>query len=246
MTREFSHTYYLAAGECDAQRRMPVTLLVGRLIEIASLHANSWGVGYRDLITDDCGWVLSRLTVEMQSTPEVDRDYTITTWVETYNRHYSQRCFEVTDTATGTTLGYARSIWMVLDIKHRTAVDVTRLESLRDKACDRPCPIAPQSRLSPIATPTRTSTYTVRYTDCDFYRHMNTVRYVELLMNQFDLSFHDNHTLSRLELTFVRETQYNTSLTVLIDDSEASDVKLQLDDSQGTTHLRARMMFGNV
>lgn len=243
MEKQFSKTFYLAAGECDAQGRMPVTLLVSRLIEIASLHANSWGVGYRDLITDQRGWVLSRLTIEMTEWLTVDRDYTIVTWVETYNRHYSQRCFEVIDTLSGTTLGYARTIWMVLDIEHRVGVDITALESLRDKACDRPCPIAPQSRLRPITAATRTTHYMVRYADCDFYRHMNTVRYVELLINQFDLSFHDNHPLQRLEMAFPGETRYGTELSVVMDESEPTDVRVQLDDSEGATHVRARLVF---
>lgn len=243
MEKEFSKSFYMSAGECDARRQMPVHLLVSRIIEVATLHANSWGVGYRHLIESGQGWVLSRLTLEMDEWPQVDTCYSLTTWIESYNRHYSQRCVMVTDDATGRVLGYARTIWMVIDIAARTGVDISELQYISANVNDRPCPIAPQSRLRPIAAPTRTATHTVTYTDCDFYRHMNTVRYVELLMNQFPLSFHDNNVVRRLELVFSAETRYGTALSVLLDESEPLDVKAQLDDADGATHLRARMVF---
>lgn len=246
MEKEFSKTFYMSAGECDPRRRMPVPLLVSRIIEVATLHANSWGVGYRHLIENGCGWVLSRLTLEMEEWPAVDTDYRLTTWIENYNRHYSQRCMEIADAATGRTLGYARTIWMVLDMRARTSVDISQLEYISANVTDRPCPIAPQSRLRPITAPTRETMHLVSYTDCDFYRHMNTVRYVELLMNQFDLSFHDKHDVHRLELAFTSETRYGTNLHVKLDESEANDVKAQLDDAEGTTHLRARVVFNEI
>ena len=113
-TREF----FLTAGECTPQKEMPLPLLVSRLIEVATEHANIWGVGYAKLIELNQAWVLSRVTVEMTDYPRVNENYTIRTWVEGYNRYFSQRNFEIVD-AEGKTLGYARTIWLVIDSEKR-------------------------------------------------------------------------------------------------------------------------------
>ena len=62
---EFSHSYQLTAGESDAEGRMPITLLTERIIQVATEHANSLGIGYDALIKKNIGWVLSRLSLEM-------------------------------------------------------------------------------------------------------------------------------------------------------------------------------------
>ena len=73
--KQFYKDYYLAAGECNPQGEMPLTLLMTRIIEVATFHANSWGVGYARLIQDNQVWVLSRVTIEMTSYPKVNTNY---------------------------------------------------------------------------------------------------------------------------------------------------------------------------
>ena len=57
ITPEYTHTYLLTAGECNAQGIMPVTLFAARVIEVATFHANGLGVGYDRLIADGLAWV---------------------------------------------------------------------------------------------------------------------------------------------------------------------------------------------
>ena len=141
----FSKTYYLAAGECNPQGELPLTLLMTRIIEVATLHANSWGVGYARLIQDNQVWVLSRVSIEMTVYPKVNENYSITTWIEDYNRHFSQRNMRIDD-AEGNPLGYVRTIWMVIDMNTRASVDISQLGYIRENVSDLLCPIEPISR----------------------------------------------------------------------------------------------------
>ena len=59
----FNSHYNLTAGESDAHSLMPVTLMVERIIEIATRHANSLEVGYEQLKNAGVGWVLSRMSL---------------------------------------------------------------------------------------------------------------------------------------------------------------------------------------
>ena len=238
--KEFSMTYYLAAGECNPQGELPLTLLMTRIIEVATLHANSWGVGYERLIRDNQVWVLSRVTIEMNENPKVNTNYKLTTWIEDYNRHFSQRNMRIDD-ENGRPLGYVRTIWMVIDMNTRASVDIEKLGYIRENVSDIPCPIEPQSRLRPIEQGHAVD-YTFGYMDCDFNRHVNTVRYLSLLMNMFDMDCYDHYFIRRMELSFIKETHYGETAQFVIDDSDSMESHMSIT-IDGDDHVRARFLW---
>ncbi len=243
MIKEFSNTYFLSAAECNPQGEMPMQLLMERIIEIATLHANSWGVGYARLIEDNQVWVLSRVTTEMTQYPKVNESYTLVTWIEDYNRFYSQRNMEILN-HEGKTIGYARTIWMVINFTTRESMDISKLSYISENVTPHPCPIAPQGRLRTVSAPTRVSEHKFLYTECDFNRHVNTTRYLELLMNQFPLDFHDNNLVHRLEMAFIKETTFGETVNVNIDESEPLDCFISIDNGN-VSHCRARITFAS-
>lgn len=240
MIKVLSKKFYLAAGECNAEGEMPVQLLVTRLIEVATEHANTWGVGYARLIEDNHAWVLSRVVTEVTRYPRVNTHYTLTTWIEGYNRHFSQRNFELTD-EDGNTLGYARTIWMVIDLSTRSGVDFNQLSYICENVIERPCPIEPATRLRPVEA-VRSAMHCFGYVDCDFNRHVNTVRYIDMLLNRFSLEHHDTHIVQRLEMAFVSESHYGQEAIVLVDDRDSADCRMEID-IDGTAHVKARLVF---
>lgn len=212
-----------------------------RIIEIATMHANSWGVGYARLIADNQGWVLSRVTIEMERYPQVNEEYTITTWIEDYNRHFSQRNMEFRD-KDGAVIGYARTIWMVINFSTRESVDISKLSYISENISPHPCPIAPQGRLRPIVEG-KVTPYTFGYVDCDINRHVNTVRFLDLLLNVFTLERYDTHMISRLEIAFVKEARYGEAVDVVLNDATADDCLMSINGKDGVCHVKARVMF---
>ena len=227
--KQFYMDYYLAAGECNPQGEMPLTLLMARIIEVATFHANSWGAGYARLIQDNQVWVLSRVTIEMNAYPKVDTNYRLTTWIEDYNRHFSQRNMRIDD-AQGNPLGYVRTIWMVIDMSTRASVDISQLGYISDKVSDLPCPIEPMSRLRPIEEG-HALDYTFGYMDCDFNRHVNTL---------FDMDCYDHYFIHRMEISFIKETHYGETCQFVIDDTDPLDSHMSITDADGDDHVRAR------
>ncbi|MBO7608665.1 MAG: acyl-[acyl-carrier-protein] thioesterase [Muribaculaceae bacterium] len=240
MIKEYSKTYYLSAGECNPQRELPLPLLMNRVIDVATMHANVWGVGYERLIADNHAWVLARVTVEMKRYPRVNENYTLTTWIEGYNRLFSQRNMEITD-EQGCTLGYVRTIWMVIDLDTRKSVDMESLTYISENIIDRPCPIAPQGHLRPVEEGFVTE-HTFGYVECDFNRHVNTVRYLELLINQFDMSYFDNNVIHRMEVAFIHETHYGECVQVIKKEEGERDWHMVIL-KDGINRVRARFQF---
>lgn len=238
--KEYKQSFYLSAGECNPQAEMPLTLLMNRIIEVATNHANTWGVGYARLIEDGQGWVLSRVTIEMKRYPRVDEWYSLTTWIEDYNRHFSQRNMEISDN-DGNVIGYARTIWVVINLNTRESVDISKLSYISANVTEHPCPIEQQSRLRPFE-PTRTEDFRFRYTDIDFNGHVNTVRYLEHLVNTFPMQWHAQNFIKRMEIAFVKEAYYDSEALVTIDDNDPMNVRLDIN-ADGITRVRSRFIF---
>lgn len=224
---EYSETYFAQAGECNAESRLSLPSLVAKFIDVSTRHANALGIGNPSMARLGGGWVLTRLVIEMDRYPEANEEYAVTTWVEAWNRHFSERSYAVAD-SDGNVLGYARSVWMVLDMKTHESMGLSHLSPPAEMLASRKAPIEKIGRHRIVlpfgedCEPTRNSvcatcpdrTHVFRYCDLDFYRHVNTVRYVELLLNQFTLEEMDATMVRRLEMCFMHEGPYGRPVEV--------------------------------
>lgn len=241
----YSRGYYLSASECNAQQELAVHILAEKLIDVATEHANHLGIGNPDMPEPDMGWVLSRLTIEMRQYPRENTEYTVSTWVEDWNRHFSKRAFSISD-REGNILGYARSIWMVLNTKDRSNAGLSRLNLKKEWIADRECPIPMQEKHERLSEDDLAATYRFKYCDIDFYRHVNTTRYIVLLLNQFSMKEYDAGMVSRLELSFLHEASYGMDIKIMKKASEGDphSYRLYLESTdQATPILYSRLRF---
>lgn len=235
----FSKSWLLTPGECNAEKELPVWLLVERIIDVATCHANSWNVGYAKLITDNQAWVLSRVTIEMQRWPKVNEFYTLTTWVEDFNRHFSERNIEISD-SQGNVIGYSRTIWFVINLETRKSCDISQFESIRGNVSSKVCPIEKQSHIKPFLAE-KVANYTFKYSDIDFNGHVNSLRYIRLLLDQWPLSFHDNHEIKRFEIAYMNEGKAHQEVAISLSES-SEDCKLEIIGKESPI-CRARIIY---
>lgn len=237
----YSKTWLLTPGECNCEKEMPVWLMTERIIDVATEHANSWGVGYARLIVDNQAWVLSRVAIEMTRWPKVNETYTLSTWVEDYNRHFSERNIEIYD-ADDNVIGHARTIWVVIDLTTRQSCDISALDYIRDNVLDKDCPIDKHSHIRRVDA-ARSANYTFQYSDIDFNQHVNSLRYIRLLLDQWTIGFHDKHSIKRFEIAYMKEGYAGQSVTISVDDR--SDDCLMEIAHDGEVLCRTRIVFEN-
>lgn len=232
MEKIFSQSYFISANEGNPEGELALTALTANIIEVATLYANSLGIGNPTMAHLHAGWVLSRITIEMERYPQVNTDYTVSTWVESWNRFFSLRAFEITDN-DGKVCGYARTVWMVLNTDTHENFGTGHLHLPEEVIAPRECPIPMQMRhktILPPDSPARasalvatapTATYTFKYNDIDFYRHVNTVKYVAILLNQYSLQQFDEFLPNRMELSFMHEGKFGETIDInRYDDSD--------------------------
>ncbi|MDE6651064.1 MAG: acyl-[acyl-carrier-protein] thioesterase [Paramuribaculum sp.] len=241
---EYTVTFNLTAAGCNAQMQLPLQSLVRDIIDAATLHANSLGFGYARLIEDGNAWVLSRLSMQISRFPTVGESYSLTTWIEGFNRHFSERNFEIID-AAGTTIGYARTIWVAINIATRRPADLSALTGLSGSVSQRPCPIPRQGKIKLPESFPNTTDYTVCVSDIDSNRHLTTARYVELVVNTLSLETCDRNQITEFEISFMHECHFGETLTISSLFSDNTLVAV-IADAQGIPCCNAKITLSPV
>lgn len=237
----FTQEYFLTAGECDATGHLPVTLLTERIIEIATGHANQLGIGYANLVKEGIGWVLSRLSIEMYIYPGINDAYSITTWIESFTRRFSERNMVINDGA-GNVIGYARTIWAPIDFKTRGLADLSRFMN-EAPIGNLECPIERFPKIRKPLNPQLKREYEFKYCDLDFNRHVNTVRYISLLLNQWPLEHYDANIVRRFDIGFAKECYFAQKVDINIEtEGEVSECEL---DRAGERVLAAKIRWAD-
>lgn len=196
----------------DFRGQVTLAMLGNYLIHAASNHAACRGFGFDDMTENHTAWVLSRLAIEMQDYPRSGASVSLYTWIEGAGKLFTSRCFEFVD-GKGKTFGYARSVWAAIDIRTRrpTLLDV---EELNRYIVERPCPIAIPKKIPPVEAQVKGIPYTVKYSDLDINGHLNSIKYIEHLLDLFDLERFKQKQIERFEIAYLSEGRYGMELSL--------------------------------
>lgn len=206
-------TYKVEPQSLDFTSRLKSPALIMSALNAAGADAHNKGFDYVDMEQDDNTWVLSRMAIEVQYRPRQYSDYEIETWISGYNRLLSTRNFRIYD-EEGRQFATMTSMWAMLNVKTRSAVDLTRTADVHDKyMVQEEPPCAAPCRLRGVSGGEEFR-HTVRYSDIDFNRHMNTIRYVEIIFDHLPIEAIAEDRPFRLDLHFLREAVYGEVLTI--------------------------------
>lgn len=204
----FKTESYLA----DFRGKVTLPMIGNYLLHAASSHASERGFGYSDMTERHTAWVLSRIAIELTDYPKMGEQITLYTWVGEVGRLFTERCFELQD-GEGKAFGYARSIWAAIDMETRrpTPLDV---DGLGAYTSDRPCPIEKPGKILPVEGETEGTPFTVKYSDLDINGHLNSIKYMEHLLDMFDISMFEQKDIRRFEISYLSEGRYGMELTL--------------------------------
>lgn len=219
--------------------------LANKMLITAGNHANERGFGKERLTADGKTWVLSRLAIEMYEYPNEGEKYYVETWVEGVTRLFTSRNFRVLD-KDDRVIGYARSTWALIDMETRQPADLTTLYDGALAACghDAECPIKGVSRARVSATEP-TGTFMPLYCDIDYNGHLNSVKYIEHILNELPLDIFRSHTIRRVEVSYSAECFHREPLAIFMDKKEDShEYDVEIRKEGGEVACRAKIIFG--
>lgn len=214
---------------CDFASRLFMGHLGNHLLNAADFHSNDRGYGMNYLMPRHKTWVLSRLAIEMQEMPKSYDKFTVETWVESAMKYFTSRNFKICASAsdvseeTEKVYGYGKSVWAMIDTETRQPVDIFSIHDGLIKEyieMEKPCPIAASSRVKMGKDAELVRTIHTYYNDVDVNGHINSVKYIEHVLDLFDLDYYKTHFLQRFEIAYVAESHQGDLLNFYLEKVE--------------------------
>jgi len=243
---------------CDFSKRLFLGHLGNHLLNAADYHSHDRGFGMSYLNPIHKTWVLSRLAIEMEQMPEAYAHFNVETWVESAMKYFTNRNFRIAGT-DGTTYGYGRSVWAMIDTETRQPADIFAIKDGSIKEwieLDKECPIDKVSRVKMGDDAKFVRTIDTYYNDVDVNGHINSVKYIEHILDLFPLEWYKQHDIRRFEIAYVAETHqgdklnfYTASLSE--ESGERSEeffvrvTKTKPNSSEEVEVCRSRIIFRN-
>lgn len=236
----------------DFAQRWSWTTLGKALLNAAENHAKARGFGMMELNGKHYTWVLARLTIEMAQMPKVYEKLNVSTWIEKLYSLFTNRNFSIIG-EDGMVYGYARSIWAMIDYETRQPAQLEQLEGnhFEPYLCpEHPCPIEREGRVRPLTDKDYVRSIVTQYSDLDMNGHVNSIKYVEHMMDLFPKEDYENgRNLQRLEMSYMAESYYGDTLSLFrrkVDDN-TYEVEIRKDydgaDNKGKACVRSLMRF---
>lgn len=227
--------------EVDFTLRATVPALGEQILNTAGVDAHRKGFGVDMLQATARSWVLSRMAIEIDRRPEQYARYTIDTWISDFNRVLSTRNFTLNDDS-GREFGRAVTQWALFDLERRAAIDLSGVgQAHADALVELPPPTERPRKVRAI-TPTRTSVHRVVYSDIDFNRHVNTMRYIEMMLDMLPLDMVAGDAAMRLDIHFLKECAYGQTLTVGCEE-EPAGARFEIAADDGIPAVRAAVTY---
>ncbi|MDR0988788.1 MAG: acyl-[acyl-carrier-protein] thioesterase [Prevotellaceae bacterium] len=229
----------------DFTGRLTLGVLGNHLLNCAGFHAAERGFGISSLNEENYTWVLSRLAIELTDMPRQYEPFSIWTWVENVYRLFTDRNFALLNQA-GEKIGYARSVWAMISLSTRKPADLMAMHEggITDYITDEPCPIEKPSRIK-VTSGEPVATLSAKYSDIDINGHVNSIRYIEHILDLFPIERFRTGGIRRFEIAYVAESYYGDRLSFYMDQSSEDTFEVEVRKSASEVVCRSKLVFAS-
>lgn len=237
MGTKTSYRYRVETQNVDFTLRATVDSLCQTILNTAGIDAQGKGFGLDALIQNRRSWVLSRFAIELDYRPEQYAEYDVTTWVNGNTRMLSTRNFELHN-AEGECFARSVSQWCMIDFERRVPVNLEELyDSFKEHMCEEPSPCDPPRKVLGVE-PAQVAEHKVVYSDIDFNCHVNTMRYIGLMIDMLPIDYMREPRPMRLDVHFMHECRLGQTLAVGYE--QRGNLSLfEIKDDEGAVACRA-------
>ena len=247
-------TYTLVAEpfHVDFTGKLFMGVLGNHLLNSAGFHATERGFGIAEMNESNYTWVLSRLAVEMMDMPSEYETFSVDTWIENVYRLFTDRNFTIYG-KDGKVYGYARSVWAMINLDTRKPADLLALhgQELVDYIeTDKICPIEKPGRIK-VTQQMPLRTIEVYYNDIDINGHVNSIKYIEHILDLFPKQWFAEKKVARFEMAYVAESYYGDTLSFFRDEVDEGIYDIEVrknvgsDQPEGEVVCRSKIKFDN-
>ena len=252
MNKIDTYPIYIEPFHVDFTGRVFMGVLGNHLLNAAGNHSQKRGWGICNLNENRHTWVLSRLSIEMTEMPRNYQHCQVRTWVESVLKLFTTRNFAIED-SEGHPMGYARSVWAMIDLETRRPCDLLTLydgDILNYAVSEEEniCPIEGHGRFRFRDAQLVRSIQTY-YSDVDINGHINSIKYIEHILNLFSRQQMERG-IKRFEIAYKAESYMGDTLSFYIQPVSENETDIEIrknvtDESQGDVVCQAKVRFND-
>jgi len=172
-------------------------------------------VDNEDALPEDVVFVVTRYQVRIERYPLLKESVLIRTWLSPIEGKHVVRDFLLMD-ESGEIFGRAINSATTFNLKKRTSENISdKFEDSKFKTLNLE-PALPHvfEKLPDVVSADYKNEVDVRYFDCDIYRHVNNVKYVEWCIETMPIEFIKKHSLYEIDINYRKESNLGEKLIV--------------------------------
>jgi len=219
----FKENYHVDLRDVDFKKQLKLSTLFSYFQDVASLASINLGFGIHTLEQKyGVAWILMRIRVDIIRNPVLDEEITIETWPLEPKKLEFERDYIVRD-REGKIIVRAVSAWVIMDIQQRKlkrteVIGFTYPEIITDRAID--CKLGKLKHSGELKTSYKK---VIGYSDIDFNGHLNNSKYVDYIMDCFDMEEHEKFDVKTIEVHFMNEAMPGNKIVLYKDTSESAN-----------------------
>lgn len=205
--------------ECDFQQQLRTAVLFQYLTELAGVHADQLGVGFKDLLERNYYWVDSRMKIKFFDIPGYRDEIIIRTWPKTIQQKlFFIRDFEIFS-SSGKKLAAATSAWLIIDASTRRLVPTASARLDLPSLPERQALDEPLEKLGLNGSGEERMRLKASYSMVDLQGHVNNSRYAEWISDCFPLDIYRSQRLDWIQINYNHEILPGEQVSLLVDQS---------------------------
>lgn len=206
--KDYSIHYY----ETGKDQKLNISSLLCFFEEMALLQSESKQVGLDYYTKHKIAWMLYQFDIRLHNPPQFLQNIKVVTQPSGFFRFFGYRNFHVFDNQNNELIT-AHSSWLFVNTENKRP---TKIHDEITLAYGLPLNADTKEDFEPIPEFKECQyqkEFQVRYSDIDFNKHVNNVKYVEWAMEAIPVEVHEAYTLKRIQVMFKKENHYGMKIT---------------------------------
>lgn len=213
MNLSWIENFKIRTYDSDFNNNVKLSSIFNFMQEVATNHADSLKIGLDELSQEGLFWVLSRVKIEMIDFPKLGDVIKVETWPKGIDKLFALRDFKIYN-SENKVIGKATTAWLIIDSKKmrpkRPKIFLERVRNFKDEHAllETPGKIL-ESDNKDIVLEKRAG-----YIDIDTNKHMNNVKYVELVLDSFSKDTFDKKQIKKMQINFLSEVKFGDEIEI--------------------------------
>lgn len=233
--------FYAETFLADSKGRMRPSNICSSMLNFAYRHADARGFGS----TSSLGWVIARMGVHVERVPLEKERLRVDTWIRNLYHGFTDRCVRMVD-KDGNEVVSMIATFAMIDLETRTSVDLNGDIGVAMNGCLVPDEQLALRRIPSInRTPVEEVTFKRRphYSDIDVNGHMNSIRYIDHILDAMPIEYIKSHDLTDIVVAYMQEGSATEELAYGIKELEPDHYIVQVTKENGVAASRFELKF---